>query len=155
MILDMVRNDLGKICLPGSLSTPKLFELHSFPTVWQQTSSVVGETDCSLAQIFSSVFPCASVTGAPKVRAMEIIAELEQYPRGVYTGAVGYLKPEEEILFNVSIRTIYIDKVKSRATYGIGSGIVWDSDPEAELAESFAKAKILNFPHFLLNFLKQ
>ena len=146
MILDMVRNDLGKICLPGSLSTPKLFELHSFPTVWQQTSSVVGETNCSLAQIFSSVFPCASVTGAPKVRAMEIIAELEQYPRGVYTGAVGYLKPEGETLFNVSIRTIYIDKVKRSATYGIGSGIVWDSDPEAELAESFAKAKILNFP---------
>ncbi|MEC8644355.1 MAG: chorismate-binding protein, partial [Pseudomonadota bacterium] len=146
MILDMVRNDLGKICLPGSLSTPKLFELHSFPTVWQQTSSVVGETDCSLSQIFSSVFPCASVTGAPKVRAMEIIADLEPYPRGVYTGATGFLKPEGETLFNVSIRTIYIDKVKSSATYGIGSGIVWDSDPEAELAESFAKAKILNFP---------
>ena len=146
MILDMVRNDLGKICLPGSLSTPKLFELHSFPTVWQQTSSVVGETDCSLSQIFASVFPCASVTGAPKARAMEIIADLEPYPRGVYTGATGFLKPEGETLFNVSIRTIYIDKVKSSATYGIGSGIVWDSDPEAELAESFAKAKILNFP---------
>ena len=146
MILDMVRNDLGKVCLPGSLSTPKLFELHSFPTVWQQTSSVVGETVCSLAEIFSSVFPCASVTGAPKVRAMEIIAELEQHPRGVYTGAMGYLKPGGETLFNVSIRTMYIDKVKKSATYGIGSGIVWDSDPEAELAESLAKAKILNFP---------
>ncbi len=146
MILDMVRNDLGKVCLPGSVSTPKLFELHGFPTVWQQTSSVVGETVCSLAEIFSSVFPCASVTGAPKVRAMEIIAELEQYPRGVYTGAMGYLKPGGETLFNVSIRTMYIDKVKSSATYGIGSGIVWDSDPEAELAESLAKAKILNFP---------
>ena len=146
MILDMVRNDLGKICLPGSLNTPKLFELHSFPTVWQQTSSVVGETVCSLAEIFSSVFPCASVTGAPKVRAMEIIAELEQHPRGVYTGAMGYLKPGGETLFNVSIRTMYIDKVKKSATYGIGSGIVWDSDPEAELAESLAKAKILNFP---------
>ena len=146
MILDMVRNDLGKVCLPGSLSTPKLFELHSFPTVWQQTSSVLGETVCSLAEIFSSVFPCASVTGAPKVRAMEIIAELEQHPRGVYTGAMGYLKPGGDALFNVSIRTMYIDKVKNNATYGIGSGIVWDSDPEAELAESLAKAKILNFP---------
>ena len=146
MILDMVRNDLGKVCLPGSLSIPKLFELHSFPTVWQQTSSVVGKTVCSLAQIFSSVFPCASVTGAPKVRAMEIISELEQYPRGVYTGAMGYLKPGGETLFNVSIRTMYIDKVKNSATYGIGSGIVWDSDPEAELAETLAKAKILKFP---------
>ena len=77
---------------------------------------------------------------------MEIIAELEQHPRGVYTGAMGYLKPGGETLFNVSIRTMYIDKVKKSATYGIGSGIVWDSDPEAELAESLAKAKILNFP---------
>ena len=107
MILDMVRNDLGKICLPGSLSTPKLFELHSFPTVWQQTSSVVGETDCSLSQIFSSVFPCASVTGAPKVRAMEIIADLESYPRGYIPAPLVSLNQKEKpcLMFRLELFT--------------------------------------------------
>ncbi len=145
MILDMVRNDLGRICVPGSLKASRLFELHRLPTVWQQTSSVSGITDASLSEIFAALFPCASVTGAPKVKAMEIISRLEETPRGVYTGAVGYLKPGGSALFNVAIRTMFIDKKKRRTSYGIGSGIVWDSDPDEELAESLSKAAILNF----------
>ncbi|MAR32891.1 MAG: aminodeoxychorismate synthase, component I [Porticoccaceae bacterium] len=146
MILDMVRNDLGRICQPGSIKPSKLFEIHKLPTVWQQTSSVTGKTEATLAEIFSATFPCASITGAPKIKAMEIISELEIIPRGVYTGTLGYLKPNREASFNVAIRTMFIDKKARKASYGVGGGIVWDSKAESEWEESLLKAQLLDFP---------
>ena len=146
MILDMVRNDLGRICIPGSIKTSKLFDIQKLPTVWQQTSSVTGKTDASLAEIFSATFPCASVTGAPKTKSMEIISKLEMTARGVYTGSLGYVKPNREASFNVAIRTMVIDKLAHQASYGVGGGIVWDSNAESEWEESLLKAQVLEFP---------
>ena len=146
MILDMVRNDLGRICIPGSIKTSKLFDIQKLPTVWQQTSTVCGKTDASLAEVFSATFPCASVTGAPKIKSMEIISDLEKSARGVYTGTLGYVKPNREASFNVAIRTMVINKVSRRASYGVGGGIVWDSNAESEWEESLLKAKLLEFP---------
>ena len=146
MILDMVRNDLGRICIPGSIKTSKLFDIQKLPTVWQQTSSVTGKTDACLAEIFSATFPCASVTGAPKTKSMEIISKLEMTARGVYTGTLGYVKPNREASFNVAIRTMVIDKLAHQASYGVGGGIVWDSSAESEWEESLLKAQVLEFP---------
>jgi para-aminobenzoate synthetase/4-amino-4-deoxychorismate lyase len=146
MILDMVRNDLGRICEPGSIKTSKLFEIQKLPTVWQQTSSVTGKTKASLAEIFSATFPCASVTGAPKVKSMEIISDLETIARGVYTGTLGYVKPNREASFNVAIRTMFIDRAERKASYGVGGGIVWDSNAESEWEESLLKAQLIDFP---------
>ena len=146
MILDMVRNDLGRICVPGSIKASKLFDIQKLPTVWQQTSSVTGKTDASLAEIFSATFPCASVTGAPKTKSMEIISKLEMTARGVYTGSLGYVKPNREASFNVAIRTMVIDKLAHQASYGVGGGIVWDSNAESEWEESLLKAQVLEFP---------
>ena len=145
MIVDMVRNDLGKIAVPGSVCAAELFSIKRFPTVWQQVSSISAETNASLGELFSALFPCASVTGAPKARTMEIIRELETEPRGVYTGAIGLVKPGRRARFSVAIRTLTIDKHDGGANYGIGGGIVWDSDPGEEWQESLTKAQILGF----------
>ena len=145
MIVDMVRNDLGKIAVPGSVCAAELFSIKRFPTVWQQVSSISAETNASLGELFSALFPCASVTGAPKARTMEIIRELETEPRGVYTGAIGLVKPGRRARFSVAIRTLTIDKHDGGANYGIGGGIVWDSEPGEEWQESLTKAQILGF----------
>ena len=146
MIVDMVRNDLGRVARPGSVQTPALCRLEKYPTVWQLVSTVAAETDASVADIFAAAFPPASVTGAPKPRTMEIIAGLETSPRGIYTGAVGYLAPGRRAQFNVAIRTLLLDLRTRRAEYGCGGGIVWDSDCAAEQAECRAKARILSAP---------
>lgn len=143
MIVDMVRNDLGRIAAVGSVEVPRLFRVERFPTVLQMTSDVVARVPGSLASIFAAVFPCASVTGAPKVRTASIIRELESGPRGVYTGAVGYAGPGRKARFNVAIRTATIDRQRQIASYGVGSGIVWDSRPGREHAECMAKARVL------------
>ena len=145
MIVDMVRNDLGKIAVAGSVCAEELFSIKRFPTVWQQVSSISAKTDASLGELFSSLFPCASVTGAPKARAMGIIRELETEARGVYTGAIGLVKPGRRARFSVAIRTLTLDKHNDIANYGVGGGIVWDSDPDEEWQESLTKAKILSF----------
>ena len=144
MIVDLLRNDLGRICRPGSVKAPELFVTETYPTLHQMVSSVQGELldDCSLYDLFRAVFPCGSVTGAPKIRAMQLIQELEHSPRGVYTGTIGYMLPDRSMCFNVSIRTLEIRG--EQGVYGAGSGIVWDSKPEEEFAECRLKAKILD-----------
>ena len=113
--------------------------------MWQQVTGVSAETDAGLGEVFSSLFPCASVTGAPRSRTMEIIRELESGPRGVYTGAIGLVKPGGRARFSVAIRTLTIDKKGARASYGVGGGIVWDSVPSEEWHESLIKGGILKF----------
>ena len=132
MIVDMVRNDLGRIAEAGSVQVPSLFQVQQFPSVWQMTSTVRAQTRASLVQILQATFPPASITGAPKRRAMEIIAELESSPRQVYTGAIGFVAPGRRAQFNVAIRTLLINRTTGQAEYGVGGGIVWDSQPAAE-----------------------
>jgi para-aminobenzoate synthetase/4-amino-4-deoxychorismate lyase len=146
MIVDMVRNDLGRIARTGTVKTTRLFDVERYPTVWQLTSTVEAESEASLPEIFSALFPSASVTGAPKVRTMAIIGELEASPRGNYTGAAGWLAPGGDASFNVSIRTVWIDRAAGEALYGTGGGVVWDSDAESEYAECLAKTRILADP---------
>jgi para-aminobenzoate synthetase / 4-amino-4-deoxychorismate lyase len=143
MIVDMVRNDLGRIARTGSVTVPRLFETERYPTLWQMTSTVQARSNASFTQILQALFPAASITGAPKARATRIIAELETTARGVYTGCVGYLAPGGRARFNVAIRTAVIDRDSNRIEYGLGGGIVWDSTSSAEYAECLLKARIV------------
>ena len=143
MITDMVRNDLGKIAEPGSVDVSGLFAVEAYPTVWQMTSTVHGRTQASVVEIFRTLFPAASITGAPKRAAMEHIVQLEKSPRGIYTGAIGYIAPNRQAQFSIAIRTSVLDKPSGRAQYGTGGGIVWDSTPMQEYDEMRAKTRIL------------
>ena len=143
MIVDMIRNDLGRIAKTGSVHVPALFQVERYPTLWQMTSTVTARTNASLTRIFSSLFPCASITGAPKISTMKIIHELETTPRHIYTGTIGHFSPGRKASFNVAIRTALIDCQEHKAEYGIGGGIVWDSNSEDEYAEALLKARIL------------
>lgn len=144
MIVDLLRNDLGRICTTGSVVASSLFETRTYPTLHQMVSTVRGELneEVSLYALFRALFPSGSVTGAPKIRAMNLIRGLENSPRGVYTGAVGFMLPEGKKVFNVAIRTVEL--AGGRGSYGTGSGIVWDSDPWQEYRESLLKAEILS-----------
>ncbi len=146
MIVDMIRNDIGKIAVPGSVHASRLFEVEQYPTLHQMVSTVEARTNADFAQTIGALFPCASITGAPKVRTMQIIRELETSPRGVYTGMCGYWMPGDRARFNVAIRTVVIDRRTGEAEYGTGGGIVWDSTHESEYRECFTKAKILTRP---------
>ncbi|MAT96805.1 MAG: aminodeoxychorismate synthase, component I [Anaerolineaceae bacterium] len=143
MIVDMIRNDMGRVAQVGSVTVPKLFEVERYPTLLQMTSTVEAQTSAPLSQIMANMFPCASITGAPKVRTMEIIKELEPQPRGIYTGSIGFIAPEGQAQFNVAIRTVLVDREQGRATYGVGSGIVWDSVAADEYEECRVKSKVL------------
>jgi len=143
MIVDMVRNDLGRIAETGSVRVSSLFDIERYPTVLQMTSTVQSMTSAPISEIFAALFPCASITGAPKIRTMEIIAELEDSPRGIYTGAIGFISPAGRAQFNVAIRTATIDREKGTAEYGAGGGIVWDSESDDEFAECLTKAQVL------------
>jgi para-aminobenzoate synthetase/4-amino-4-deoxychorismate lyase len=143
MIVDMIRNDLGRIARIGSVQVPELFTVEKYPTLWQMTSTVTAKTDASLSQIFSALFPCASITGAPKVSTMQIISELETTPRNIYTGSIGYIAPNRKATFNVAIRTALINRTTQTAEYGVGGGIVWDSTSTDEYAEALLKARVL------------
>ena len=143
MIVDMIRNDMGRICRPGTVQVPHLFATEPYPTLWQMTSTVTGTTSAPFSDIMAAMFPCASITGAPKVRTMEIIRGLEPRPRSLYTGTIGYLAPGRQAQFNVAIRTAILNRETGQASYGIGSGIVWDSDAAAEWDECLLKARIL------------
>ncbi len=145
MIVDMVRNDLGRIAESGSVITPVLFETERYETVWQMTSTVRARTNAGLAEIFGALFPPASVTGAPKVETMKIIHRLEPDPRGVYCGAVGFAGPERRAEFNIAIRTALVDGEKHVATYHIGSGITHGSEAGSEFRECLDKAALLSF----------
>lgn len=143
MIVDMIRNDLGRIARIGTVQVPELFHVEQYPTLWQMTSAVQCSTSANLVEIFRSLFPCASITGAPKTSTMRIIAELEDSPRRIYTGAIGFVTPKETAQFNVAIRTVLIDRRNQTAEYGVGGGIVWDSIETDEFDECCTKAKIL------------
>ena len=143
MIVDMARNDLGRIAEVGSVHVSRLFETERYPTVWQMTSTVNATSDASFVEILRATFPCASITGAPKARTMQIISELETEPRCVYTGAIGFLAPNRRAQFNVAIRTAIVDREKNFAEYGVGGGIVWDSEASDEYAETRHKARVL------------
>ncbi len=178
MIVDMIRNDIGRIAEPGSVETVSRYDVEKYPTVWQMTSTVVGSLaqglnrvctaedrrgpggsafkpavasgtavgEPGLCSIFESLFPCASITGAPKAKTMEIINELETTPRKIYTGSVGFVTPQGESCFNVAIRTALVDRTRGTLEYGVGGGIVWDSDAEAEYQETLTKARVLTQP---------
>jgi len=143
MIVDMVRHDLGRVAQTGSVKVARLFEVEKYPTIWQMTSTIEAQTEAGLGEIFRALFPAASVTGAPKVRTMQIIADLERLPRRLYTGTIGFFAPGRRAQFNVAIRTLLANRTTRRAEYGVGSGITWDSDPEAEWQECRAKTRIL------------
>jgi para-aminobenzoate synthetase/4-amino-4-deoxychorismate lyase len=143
MIVDLMRNDLGRICEFGSIQVDKLFAIEKYETLFQMTSEISGtlRAGLSYSEIFRSLFPCGSVTGAPKLRTMEIIQELEQAQRGVYTGAIGYFSPAREAVFNVPIRTVVLED--GRGVVGVGSGIVIDSQVEDEFCECMLKSEFL------------
>ncbi len=161
MIVDMIRNDIGRVAEPGSVETVSKYDVEKYPTVWQMTSTVKGilaqrrkdakndylGSDSSaplrLCAIFRALFPCASITGAPKAKTMEIIKSLETAPRKIYTGSMGFMTPQGEAYFNVAIRTALIDQAEGTLEYGVGGGIVWDSDAESEYEETLTKARIL------------
>ncbi|HET9426008.1 MAG TPA: aminodeoxychorismate synthase component I [Gemmatimonadaceae bacterium] len=144
MIVDLIRNDMGRIAIPGTVEVPSMFTVERFPTVLQMTSHVKSEVpaDTTLEDVFTALFPCGSVTGAPKIAASKSIAALESEPRGVYCGAVGVVRPGGDFTFNVAIRTAVVG-ADGRAIYGAGGGITADSDPQRELDELFTKAAVL------------
>lgn len=143
MIVDLLRNDLARVSNPGSVRVPELFETERYETVTQMTSTIQARMrpDASLADAMRALFPCGSVTGAPKLRAMEIIRALEVGPRGVYCGAIGVASPDGSAAFNVAIRTAVVADGVGR--YDVGSGVVWDSEAGAEYAECLLKARVL------------
>ena len=144
MIVDLLRNDLSRIAKKASVNVPHLFSLETYPTLHQMTSTVTAKLGdkTSVENLFKSLFPCGSVTGAPKIRAMEIIHELEGGPRGPYCGGIGYLDPNGDACFNVAIRTAMIEGGKLR--YHVGSGVVLDSVDVDEYDECLLKAKVLS-----------
>jgi para-aminobenzoate synthetase/4-amino-4-deoxychorismate lyase len=153
MIADLLRNDLGRLGV--NIKAPTLFEVARYKTLCQMTSTVTAEVkkDISIYDLFSAILPSGSVTGAPKIRAMEIISGLEKDQRRIYTGAIGYIAPDKDIFFNIPIRTILIKdspvtgqpvySAGRQAEMGIGGGIVWDSTPAGEWNEGLLKAKFL------------
>lgn len=143
MIVDMVRNDLGRIAQIGSVHVPSLLDIETYPTVHTMTSVVTAESSVGLVAALRALYPIASITGAPKYRTTEIIAELETSPRGAYTGTVMALAPDRRWEFNVVIRSAWIDLVARQATYGVGGGILWDSDAHDEWLEAGHKSRIL------------
>ena len=145
MIVDLLRNDLGRISKTGSVRVDKLYEIEKYETLFQMTSTIRSELkdDVSWFEFFKSMFPCGSVTGAPKINTMRIIDRLEKEPRGVYTGSIGYISPDNTSAFSVAIRTVVLDRVKKQGEMGIGSGIVYDSDPYSEFDECLLKADFL------------
>ena len=146
MIVDLMRNDLARIAEPGSVAVPELFAVEHYPTVLQLVSAVEARKrqDVDAVAALEALFPCGSVTGAPKVRAMQVIGDLEDGLRGIYTGAIGHIAPGGDASFNVAIRTLRHVPGADRMTIGLGSGIVADSDPAGEWAECLVKAEFLD-----------
>ena len=143
MIVDLLRNDMNRISEVGSEHVERLCQVEQYSTVWQMTSTIKSQLreDVDLVEIFRSLFPCGSITGAPKIATMEIIKDLEPQPRGVYCGTIGLLLPNGQRIFNVAIRTIQL--YQGKAIYGVGGGITWDSTWESEYREVHQKAAVL------------
>jgi para-aminobenzoate synthetase / 4-amino-4-deoxychorismate lyase len=146
MIVDLLRNDVGRISEAGSVAVREMFKVEKYETLFQMTSTITATLlpETSYYHLFKSLFPSGSVTGAPKIRTMQIISELETRPRGVYTGALGFFSPDQTSVFNVAIRTITVRQ--GTGTMGIGSGILFDSEPMNEYNECLLKARFLTMP---------
>jgi para-aminobenzoate synthetase/4-amino-4-deoxychorismate lyase len=143
MIVDLLRNDLGRVATKGSVKAERLFDIEDYPTVWQMVSEISARVPgVGLGEILRALFPCGSITGAPKIRAMQIIAELEDQPRDLYTGVFGWFAPDGDFRLNVAIRTLELTP-DHRGRMGIGSGIVSDSTAPAEWRECLLKAAFL------------
>lgn len=142
MIVDLLRNDISRITEVGTLDVPRLFDVETYPTVHQMVSHVRAKLrpGLTVADIFAALFPCGSVTGAPKMRAMEIIHDLENGPRDAYCGSIGFIAPDGRMCFNVAIRTISLF-YDGRAVFNVGGGIVYDSNAEDEYEECLLKAR--------------
>lgn len=145
MIVDLLRNDLSRVAIAGSVQVPDLFTVESYPTVHQMISTVTAQLqpDKGAADLLRAIYPCGSITGAPKIRAMEVIDEVEETPRGVYTGSIGRVDPNGDAAFNVAIRTLHLPAGQSVATLGLGGGIVADSRVAEEWAECLAKGRFV------------
>jgi len=152
MIVDLLRNDLGRIATPGSVRVPALFSLEKYPSVWTLTSTVTAHAPaCSLRDILTALFPCGSVTGAPKIAAMRTLRRMESQARGIYCGSLGWLAPNGDLSLNVAIRTMEFpqaaaqrDRMVHTGVFGVGGGIVYDSQPAQEWQECLWKARLLN-----------
>ena len=143
MIVDLLRNDLGRLAVPGSVKVDTLFSLEKYPSVWTLTSTISAEAPgAGLEDMLRALFPCGSITGAPKIAAMRKIKSLETAPRGIYCGSVGWLAPDGDCSLNVAIRTIEMHDER-HGIFGVGGGIVYDSEPELEWQECLWKARIL------------
>lgn len=157
MIVDLLRNDLGRICLPGTVKVSRLFDVEEYETLWQMTSTINGKLlpQIKTLEIIKSLLPCGSVTGAPKINSMKIIHSLEKEPRHIYTGAIGYWGPDNTSVFNVAIRTLDLkqsDGNKYEGQMGVGGGIVYDSLADEEYRECRIKAQFMfkSIPEFSL-----
>ena len=150
MIVDMLRNDLGRVAEIGSVEVASLFDVERYPTLLQMTSTVTARSRAPLSRLLEALFPCASVTGAPKDSTMRLLARLEATPRGVYTGAIGWAAPDGRTSWSVAIRTVVADRVRRRMVFGTGSGIVADSVAGREHDECLLKARVLDEPPFAL-----
>jgi para-aminobenzoate synthetase/4-amino-4-deoxychorismate lyase len=150
MIVDLLRSDLGRIAEIGSVHVDSLFHVEQFPTVLQMSSTVSARLrpEIDFYALFRALFPSGSIIGAPKVRTMQLLRQLEQRDRGVYTGAIGYIAPHGEAVFSVAIRTLILQN--GQFEMGVGAGITYDSDPASEYAECLLKASFLNRPQFSL-----
>lgn len=143
MIVDLLRNDLGRIATTGSVRVRKLLELEAYPSVWTMTSTIEAQApNVQLAAMMEALFPCGSITGTPKIAAMQCIHDLEQRTRGIYCGSLGWLAPNGDLQLNVAIRTIEYSDLHT-ATFGVGGAIVIDSDPDLEWQECLWKARVL------------
>lgn len=147
MIVDLIRNDLGRISEHGSVKVKKIFEVEKYESVYQMVSTIESrlKKNIKLSDVIKNIFPCGSITGAPKIRTMEIINELEKENRGIYTGTIGLIR-NKKITFNVPIRTLVIDDKSRKGEIGLGSGIVWDSNADEEFEETKLKGKFLTEP---------
>lgn len=143
MIVDLLRNDITRIAQSGTIDVPELFSIEKYDTVFQMTSTVCGQLqdDIQLIDMMRALFPCGSITGAPKINTMQYIAQLEDMPRSIYCGTIGLLLPNQRMIFNIPIRTIEYNH--EEAVYGVGAGITIDSIPENEVQEFHDKTKIL------------
>lgn len=156
MIVDLLRNDMSRLAKKGTVKAEPLFTVETYPTVHQLTSTVQAELDekATILNWFQALFPCGSITGAPKISTMKYIADLEQTPREVYCGAIGFITPKKQAIFNVPIRTVVIDQEKATARYGVGGGITWDSTSEGEFQELQTKAQVLTAKRPVFNLLE-
>ena len=145
MIVDLMRNDLSRVAVPGTVAVPALFAVESYPTVHQMVSTITATAapGVDAIDVLTALFPCGSITGAPKIRAIEALAAIEGVPRGVYTGTIGRIDPNGDAMFNVAIRTLTIVADAPHAMLGVGGGIVADSTVAAEWDETLAKAAFL------------